>query len=48
MLGLFFPELSGAARFRALGGDYLDREKLHEAMAHPITLGEEMEALPVS
>lgn len=26
----------------------LDREKLHEAMAHPITLGEEMEALPVS
>jgi hypothetical protein len=26
MLGLFFPEFTGAERFRALGGDYLDRE----------------------
>jgi len=26
----------------------LDRDKLHEAMAHPIALGEEMEALPAS
>jgi hypothetical protein len=26
MLGLFFPEFQGAARFRALGLDYLDRE----------------------
>ena len=26
MLGLYFPEFTGAGRFRALGGDYLDRE----------------------
>jgi len=25
----------------------LDVDKLHEAMAHPIAFGEEMEALPV-
>ena len=25
----------------------LDTDKLHETMAHPITVGEEMEALPV-
>jgi len=25
----------------------LDRHKLHEAMAHPITFGEEMERVPL-
>jgi len=25
----------------------LDADKLHETMAHPLTVGEEMEALPI-